>query len=106
MSLPRKPRTKRHPQWAALAKRYLKGKCCAVCGGSDKVVPHHIIPVHVDATKELDETNLIPLCEGRVMNCHLVVGHLRSWVSYNPTVREDAEIIRQRIANRPGKEAA
>jgi len=98
VSLPRKPRTKRRPQWAALAKRYLKGKCCAVCGGSDKVVPHHIIPVHVDATKELDETNLIPLCEGRgTLNCHLWAGHLGNWCRYNATVISDASYFSAKI---------
>lgn len=102
MTIGRKTRVARSPKWAALAKRFLRGKACAVCGSVQNVVPHHIVPVHLDRTLELDESNLIPLCENRVMNCHCVVGHLRCWSSYNPTVREDAEIIKQRIANRPG----
>lgn len=105
MTISRKPRSKRSPKWPALAKRFLRGKACAVCGSSEHVVPHHIVPVHVDPSQELVEANLLPLCENRVMNCHCVVGHLRDWKSYNPTVREDAELIRQRIANRPGRVA-
>ena len=38
---------------------------------------------------ELDERNLITLCEAGE-NHHFVVGHLGDWRSYNPEVRGDA----------------
>ena len=101
MDVGRKSRAARSPKWAAFAKRYLKGKACACCGRSDQVVPHHIKPYHLFPDLELDENNLIPLCEGRTVNCHLAVGHLFRWKSYNETVREDAAYIRQKVEGRP-----
>jgi hypothetical protein len=70
---------------------------CSVCGRRDGVVPHHIIPVHLDPSMELDPENLITLCEGPAFNCHLFFGHLRDWSSHNPDVREDAATWREKI---------
>lgn len=100
----RKPYVRRSPRWPALKNKHLKAHpTCEVCGRKSEVTAHHIVPVHVDPTRELDPDNLLTMCEGKVMNCHCVVGHLWAWISYNPTVRQDAETIRKRIANRPGK---
>ena len=99
----RKPRPRRSPKWAALAKRFLRANsCCAVCGRSENVVAHHICPFHLFPSMELDEANLIPLCEGRTVNCHLAVGHLFLWASYNPAVVLDAAAITQKVKMRPG----
>ena len=98
----RKPRTRRSPKWAALAKRFLRGKCCAVCGSAEKVVAHHLVPVHIDATRELDETNLLPLCEGRgTLQCHLWAGHLGEYRSWNDTAVADAAYFSQKVKGRP-----
>ena len=97
----RKPRTPRSPKWQALAKQFLKGKVCAVCGRKESVIAHHKIPFHVHPELELEESNLIPLCEGRTVNCHLAVGHLFSWKSYNPSIEDDALVMRSKVANRP-----
>ena len=102
MTISPKPRVARHPKWPALAKRFIKGKVCAVCGGDKGVVPHHKIPVHVDPSKELDESNLMPLCEGRgTVNCHLWCGHLGSWKSHNATASEDAAYFARKVKERP-----
>lgn len=63
------------------------------------MVPHHVIPVHVDPSKELDGDNLITLCEGPSFNCHLFFGHLRDWTNFNPNVRSDAEEWRKKLRN-------
>lgn len=97
----RKSRAARSPKWAALSKRFLKGKCCSVCGRSENVVAHHKLPFHLHPELELDETNLIPLCEGRTVNCHLAVGHLFNFCSYNPTVDSDAATMREKVRTRP-----
>ncbi len=97
----RKPRTPRSPKWAAISKRFLKGKVCAVCGRKEEIVAHHKRPFHLFPELELDESNLIPLCEGRTVNCHLAVGHLMSFKSHNPDVETDAAYMREKIKNRP-----
>ena len=97
----RKPRTARSPKWAALAKRFLKGKACAVCGRKERVVPHHILPYHLYPTLELDESNLIPLCENRSHNCHFWIGHLGSWRSYAADVVVEAARLAERLLSRP-----
>ena len=65
---------------------------CAVCGNAQNIVPHHIKPYHLHPELELDEKNLIVLCEGPVVNCHYLFGHLRNWKSWNP------EVVAQAIA--------
>lgn len=81
----------RHPLWKKIRIEHLKKfPFCMVCGNIKKVVPHHIIPVHVDPSKELDLENLVSLCEGDTFNCHLFFGHFRNWTKYNPDVLKDA----------------
>jgi hypothetical protein len=64
---------------------------CVVCGGSRKVVAHHIISFHIAPDLELDPTNLIALCEGKkTLNCHLIFGHLGNFRKINPSVLSDA----------------
>lgn len=77
----------RSDKWEKLARDYLNGKVCAVCGGRFRLVAHHMVPFHIDSSKELDLTNLIPLCEGRFScNCHLTFGHMGNWKLFNPQV--------------------
>lgn len=98
----RKPKVKRSSKWPALSKRFLKGKVCAVCGAKDKLVAHHVAPVHIVPERELDETNLLPLCEGRgTVNCHIWCGHLGSWPSYNVSAVHDADYFSKKIKERP-----
>lgn len=70
---------------------------CAVCGRRKNLVPHHVVPVNLDPSRELDPENLITLCEGPSFNCHLFFGHLRDWRKFNPEIRKDAEEWRRRI---------
>lgn len=91
MNIGRKSRAARSPKWAAFSKRFLRGKVCAVCGSAEKLEAHHIQPFHLHPELELDESNLLPLCEGRgTLNCHLWCGHLGRWNRINNTAREDA----------------
>jgi 5-methylcytosine-specific restriction endonuclease McrA len=62
---------------------------CAGCGTLVKLEVHHIVPFHVDPSKELNTDNLITLCED-VEKCHIRIGHLGSFRKANPNVREDA----------------
>lgn len=92
--------TKRSGQWPALRKRHLEAfPSCAACGGEEELEAHHVVPVSVDASKELDPSNLITLCEKR--GCHLTFGHLYSYRSWNKTVRPDCLLWRSKVRNRP-----
>lgn len=80
----------RSPDWPEVRKAFLsKNESCAACGGTNKLQVHHIKPFHMDPSKELDEDNLITLCEG-VYKCHLKIGHLGNFRKENPSVRDDA----------------
>jgi hypothetical protein len=95
--------TARSPLWPALRKRFLKGKSCFICGGKAKLEAHHIYPFHKYPAMELSESNLIPLCESgkNGANCHLLWGHLGSFLSWNQLVREDVAEWHRKLAMRP-----
>ena len=92
--------TPRSPHWSTVRKEHLtKEPTCAACGGIEGLQVHHCLPFHLDPSKELDQDNLITLCEGR--NCHYVFGHLYNWHSYNINVREDAAAMLKKVKERP-----
>lgn len=95
----------RSPKWRDVRDRFLidNGSICAVCGKIKNLNVHHIIPVHVDKSLELETSNLITLCENRTLNCHLWVGHIGNYSSYNIDVVSDAAKILEKIKNRPYK---
>ena len=94
-------KTKRSSKWPAVRKNHLvKHPCCAVCGGTEKVEVHHIIPFHQDPSLELEPTNLISLCEGlRSCNHHLWFGHLGNYKKTNPDVIKDAQFWNEKLQN-------
>lgn len=93
---------RRAPKWPALEHAWkAEHPYCAACGGSEYVVVHHNEPVHINPARELDRTNLTSLCEKPSMNCHLWIGHLGNWKSFNANVIEDAAAFLTKIKNRP-----
>jgi len=93
----------RSPQWAGVRKAWLKiHPACAACGTTSSLEVHHIQPFNVRPDLELNPhgDNLITLCETGG-NCHLFVGHLKNFKSFNSTVREDAKIVLKKIKSRP-----
>jgi hypothetical protein len=94
--------TKRSPHWVAFRKEHL-GPACVVCGSTKKRELHHIRPFHKHPKEELDPNNVITLCENKKdgLNCHLAIGHLGSFKSWNVNVRRDAKIWNRKIKNRP-----
>src|SRR5262245_55326469 len=79
----RKPSVRRSSQWPALRKRWLaEHPKCEGCGRTDELEVHHKVPVHVRPTRELDETNLMTLCQHPTWNCHLIIGHCGDWHDY------------------------
>lgn len=98
-SLPGGMGAPRSPKWRAVAREHLKNNpLCAACGTSENVVPHHIIPVHEDASRELDPANLVTLCNSNGTGCHFFLGHLQDWKLCNPSVIEDARAYKVRFS--------
>jgi 5-methylcytosine-specific restriction protein A len=90
--------TPRSAGWRVLRRQHLaKHPECMACGATRNVVPHHVVPFHVDPSRELDPSNLVTLCESPTFNCHLFFGHLKRWDRHNPHVAEDAAQWRRRI---------
>ncbi len=88
---------KRSPKWKAVRARHLQQEdWCRACGGRNFLEAHHVVPFHVDRSRELDPTNLITLCTDSRTECHIHSGHLGSWRKFNPNVRKDATLPRPR----------
>lgn len=79
----KKTRKRRDPKWKPLRDNFIKGKKCAACGCVDNLQAHHKKPFHLFPELELDEKNLVVLCENPAKNCHFVFGHLMNWSTYN-----------------------
>lgn len=84
--------------WRTVRRNHLKAyPNCIVCGSTMNVVPHHVVPFHVDPLMELDPENLVTLCESPSFNCHLFFGHLKRWDRHNPDILKDAEEWRRKL---------
>jgi len=82
---------RRSPHWPAVERAWLRqNPDCAVCGSTEDLNVHHIVPVHIDDRWELDERNLITLCRAD----HLHFGHHGNWSDWNPFVASDAKAVR------------
>jgi 5-methylcytosine-specific restriction endonuclease McrA len=105
--VPQKIETPRSKQWPRVRKAQLKRQpFCQACGKNVKLAVHHIVPLHVDRSLELDINNLITLCENVHSSfCHYTFGHLGiSWWKWDVNVIEDAAThlkAIQEAANQP-----
>ena len=63
---------------------------------------HHLRPFHLWPELELDEGNLLALCEGNHdINCHLVIGHDFDFRGYNPdAVIDAARLLKEKEDNK------
>jgi 5-methylcytosine-specific restriction enzyme A len=80
----------RSTRWPAVEHAHLQREgWCRHCGGTARLQVHHVAPFHLHPELELDDSNLITLCEdsGDGVECHLHVGHLGNWKNFNPAVR-------------------
>jgi 5-methylcytosine-specific restriction protein A len=95
--------TNRSSRWPEVRKLFLAGKKCAVCNGIKHLEAHHLQPFHLHPELELDDNNLLPLCEDKEngINCHLAFGHLGNFKSININCIKDSKIWNKKIANRP-----
>ena len=88
----------RSDKWPAVEQSHLQAQpVCAACGlGQPKqgLQVHHMLPFHFCVKLgrpelELDERNLMTLCDETINNHHLLLGHLGNFQSYNPNVKAD-----------------
>lgn len=66
------------------------GKTCVCCNSKKKIEVHHILPRHIRPDLALKHDNLIALCKG----CHLRIGHLGSYFTYNEAVAKVCWYVR------------
>lgn len=86
--------SKRSPEWGKVRKAFLKDHpTCAACGGKSLINVHHICPFHSKPELELDPTNFISLCTGK-LECHVRIGHGDNFKSVNiSSVPDAAEVL-------------
>ncbi len=85
----------RSPKWGALRNRFVKeNPFCAGCGDIKDLTVHHIIPFHVRKDLELDECNLVSVCN----DCHWNICHLRDWRMVNSHCLDDLLAYKIRYA--------
>lgn len=76
--------------WPKVRDAYLKRfPQCDFCGADGETV-HHVLPVGVDPTKELDPANFQTVCH----DCHLRFAHAGSFAFYNPRCVDLAKVTR------------
>jgi hypothetical protein len=91
----------RSPHWQTVRKHHLEiDPHCMVCGSTVRLEVHHIHPFHLYPEVELVQANLITLCEQAGHSCHHMFGHCLDWHAWNPSVRRDAALWRDKIARR------
>lgn len=73
----------RDPRWRAFRNKLTKNSKCAICGTNKHLRLHHKKPFHLFPELELDEKNVVVLCESPSHNCHFIFGHLMNWSMYN-----------------------
>jgi len=96
--LPTCDAAERSPHWEKVRAEHLKAEpSCAWCGGAKDLQVHHVKPFHEHPELELDQANLITLCEAPGLNCHLIHGHHGDWKKENPEVREQCELHRAMV---------
>lgn len=92
----------RNPKWREVRAQHIAlYPKCAVCNKKSSLLKpnevHHVQMFNLHPELELDPHNLITLCRP----CHLLIGHLGSFKSYNEGVRKDALYLNEKINKRP-----
>lgn len=83
----------RSSKWQKVRLNFVKkNPRCFICERNTDLHVHHIKPFHLYPELELDNKNLIVLCETH----HLYYGHWSDWKSYNPELMNTISQIRKR----------
>ena len=93
--------SERSGEWRGVCNAYITAHpICERCGKPATQI-HHIHPVHAYRELELDQTNLIALCD----DCHIREAHLGNYQAWNPLIVEEAKLHRAMVAARPRTKA-
>jgi 5-methylcytosine-specific restriction enzyme A len=85
-------------RWKKLRAEHLqKEPACVVCGRTQHLEVHHVIPVAFAPEKQFSPENLITLC---AYPCHIMFGHFFCYHCYNKDVRKMAEEFRKAMNKR------
>lgn len=94
----------RSSQWPKVRAEHLKrNPTCIACGRRQKLEVHHVVPFHLDPSRELSPDNLVSVCD---TPCHLVHGHYLSWHRWNPTVVADCQRYLKGLEEAKARQAA
>ena len=88
-------RKKRSSKWRKVRNAFKKkNPKCLCCGGKIKIEIHHILPFHSHPELELEESNLMTLCEREKygINCHQLIGHTGNYRKINHSAELDSII--------------
>lgn len=98
----------RSPHWHSIEMAFKKANPhCEGCGSTVNIQVHHRIAFHFVIALgrpdlELDFRNLISLCETEkdvvANNCHLDIGHLQDFKSFNQHVGDDVKLFHKMTA--------
>ena len=83
--------------WREFREKHIKDFCELCLKKGIPLELHHVLPFHLYENLELDHTNVVTGCRP----CHLKFYHLGSFRSFNETIKQDIEIISNKIKNRP-----
>jgi hypothetical protein len=93
MGLPRSPKWPEFRQMCIQAQPW-----CSACGRTTCLEVHHIAPVHLHLDLELDEGNVIVLCENAVLPCHYTFGHrAKSWSDFDAACVDLVTLVRKHL---------
>jgi len=90
--------------WQRCRRAFLRkvGKICVCCNAKKKIEVHHILPRNTRPDLTTMFSNLIALCKG----CHLRIGHLGSYYTYNETVELACWYVREISVLKQNKKAS
>lgn len=93
----------RNSKYRKASKEFKKGKVCELTGTKKKLQTHHIYPVWLFPEKEMDKDNWVVLSGAKIKGVipHQWFGHYGDYRKYNPNIREDIKLWKQKIINRP-----
>lgn len=99
--IPAIPKFDRARGWTSLRNEWIAShSTCACCGIDTQLAVHHVKPLHLFPELELDDTNLITLCQRPERFCHYIFGHFFDWMAYNPDIKRFAPLMLKRIQNK------